>query len=471
MTNTPVKGIDSIMNYVGAAGAPGKSGSGDISSGFGDIMNRATGKPDDSKAEAVSNKKTSDNKISYQNQTSNQDRIQKSQENTPKEVDQVDKQQVSEKMQETGEKMVDAVAEELSVTPEEVAEAMAALGLTPIDLLIPQNLTDLALQITGEDVSALMTSEELCLQVNNLMQVSSELMNGIAEDMNVNAEDLQQMIQDIKADMPGDPNQPQSVNELLREQEVSSEDVQEPEGEVKITIQRDGEVTEMKLGIDERGNTQSLTTATTTKSEGESKDSGTKSQNDSMSGQEMQGGNSLINTIAQTDVEAVEVQTEQLVTFTSEQTQDIMNQVMDYMKIQLSPGMNQLEMQLHPASLGTVNVSIVSEEGNIKAHFTAQDESVKAVLESKIQDLTETLRNQGIKVEAVEVTVETHAFESNLWQGQERNDQNGQPQKKSTRRINLNDLQDEGLPEDLGEEERIAAEMMQANGNTVDFTA
>ena len=76
------------------------------------------------------------------------------------------------------------------------------------------------------------------------------------------------------------------------------------------------------------------------------------------------------------------------------------------------------------------------------------------------------------KVEAIEVTVQTHQFEQNLELGR---DDNGSREaeagvgRRRTRRINLNTAFAEDEPQT--EEDRIAADMMSANGNTVDFTA
>ena len=147
-----------------------------------------------------------------------------------------------------------------------------------------------------------------------------------------------------------------------------------------------------------------------------------------------------------------------------------MNQIMDYMKIQLKPGMEQLEMQLHPASLGTVQVQISARGGEITAQFHVQNETVKAAIESQISTLQESFKEQGVKVQEIQVTVESHGFESNLWQGQSREEntssQNG---KKQPRRINLNELNGV-FAEEASEEEVLAAKMMEANGNTVDYT-
>ena len=79
---------------------------------------------------------------------------------------------------------------------------------------------------------------------------------------------------------------------------------------------------------------------------------------------------------------------------------------------------------------------------------------------------------KGVKVEAIEVTVQTHQFEQNLEQGRGNNSNTANETgagRKRTRRINLNAAFAEEEPQT--EEDRIAADMMSANGNTVDFTA
>ena len=74
-------------------------------------------------------------------------------------------------------------------------------------------------------------------------------------------------------------------------------------------------------------------------------------------------------------------------------------------------------------------------------------------------------------MEAVQVTVESHGFESNLWQGQGREEEAAsQNNKKAPRRINLNDLGG-FAEEDATEEELLTAKVMEMNGTTVDFTA
>ena len=70
----------------------------------------------------------------------------------------------------------------------------------------------------------------------------------------------------------------------------------------------------------------------------------------------------------------------------------------------------------------------------------------------------------------MEVTIASHSFEQNLESGQnDPGSENGRPARR-TRRIDLGgdgELDTSSMEED----ERIAAEMMAANGNKVDYTA
>ena len=148
-----------------------------------------------------------------------------------------------------------------------------------------------------------------------------------------------------------------------------------------------------------------------------------------------------------------------------------MNQIVEYMKVNISEDTQKMEMQLHPASLGTVNVQIAAKDGVITAQFTTQNETVRAAIESQMIQLKEQFEEQGIKVDAVEVTVANHAYGDQSFAGQENMEQDKGNAKKSARRINLELLGEEDDLTELEDSERIAVEMMQANGNTVDYMA
>ena len=146
-------------------------------------------------------------------------------------------------------------------------------------------------------------------------------------------------------------------------------------------------------------------------------------------------------------------------------TQQVMNQILDYMKVSMRPEDTVLNMQLHPENLGTLHIQISAREGVMTAHFTATSEAVKTVLENQMAVLRENFEQQDIKVDAIEVTVETHQFESNLEQGRQRGEEE-QSRKPRRRRLDVSGLES---GEELEEPDQIVAEMMAANGSSVDY--
>ena len=152
-------------------------------------------------------------------------------------------------------------------------------------------------------------------------------------------------------------------------------------------------------------------------------------------------------------------------------TREIANQIMDYMRSQVKPDMQSLEMQLHPASLGTIQINLVHRDGSITANFIAQDEQVRAVLENQMIQLQERFEEQGIKVNSIEVSVGTGAFEQNLEQQGHQEEEQAANTPRRVRRLQLGpDFAAEDI-EQLEGDDRIAAEMMAANGTTMDVQA
>ena len=97
---------------------------------------------------------------------------------------------------------------------------------------------------------------------------------------------------------------------------------------------------------------------------------------------------------------------------------------------------------------------------------------MKAALESQLVQLKENFAEQGLKVESVEVNVSAQGFERSLdQQEQEQNRFENSRNKKSTRRIRLDGIEESGdlLTEEMSGDDRIVADMMIRNGNTVDY--
>ena len=147
----------------------------------------------------------------------------------------------------------------------------------------------------------------------------------------------------------------------------------------------------------------------------------------------------------------------------------IYDQVRESVRVNMNEEVTEMEMNLHPASLGNVKVQVASRDGVVTANFITQNETVKAALESQIIQLQEDMNEQGIKVESIEVTLASHAFEENLSENNE-GSATEEGTRKKRRSINLNEIDDDAdiIVED---DVRIAREMMMHNGTTVDYLA
>jgi len=151
---------------------------------------------------------------------------------------------------------------------------------------------------------------------------------------------------------------------------------------------------------------------------------------------------------------------------------EIMNQVAENVKASITEDVTKMEMQLNPQNLGKVLLELTSKNGVVSAQFTAQNDVVREALEAQIADLRETLNQQGIKVDAIEVTVSSHAFEENLDQNAQSQEKEGEmmEQISSLRRRSLSLGSLDTLAGLLSEEDRLVAQIMKDNGNSMDVT-
>jgi flagellar hook-length control protein FliK len=84
---------------------------------------------------------------------------------------------------------------------------------------------------------------------------------------------------------------------------------------------------------------------------------------------------------------------------------DIINQVIQKAKVSLNGAKSEMILELKPESLGKLQLKVVSERGVIVAKIVAENEQVKAILESNMQTLKEELQKQGMQIEGFSVSV------------------------------------------------------------------
>ena len=177
-------------------------------------------------------------------------------------------------------------------------------------------------------------------------------------------------------------------------------------------------------------------------------------------------------TTVQTVNQGQGVEVTQTIVQTKVNVEDILRQVSQMTRVFVGQAESSIEMQLNPANLGKVYLQVVSRDGVITAQLAAQNEAVKEALESQLVVLKENMDQQGMKVEAIEVTVASHGFERNLEENQKnaaRQQQEEEMRKSGRRNLNLNNLDElEGL---MSEEESLVAKIMAEQGNSLNITA
>lgn len=402
---------------------------------------------------------------------------------------------LAEEISEITNQIVDKIKSEFEVTDEEIEEAMEVLGLTIADLTKPAELRNLLMELTGtSDSIELLTNVELYDSVKEVTDFASNLFTEVAKDFSLSTEQLTEMINtESFEEALNEVNVSVKTNEAEAEVEAEAEIVSEvtvdkttdaalafensdkaDANETKpVESNNSNESEEVPIDTEKKApdkieKPESFTQsnlmndeAMNVRSENRKNFNFDNSNNQDLSlGQTGTVTNQTVNTVGDI-VETVTSYT------TGTDTDSIMRQVTDYVKVHISEDVTKMEIELHPASLGTVNMQINSQNGQITAHLTVQNELVKSVLETQMIKLQETFDEQGTKVSAIEVTVAEYSLnsQSDNNYSEERNGRNYGSKKKG---INLNEI---GSLDELDEEEQLEAKVMEMNGSSVNYTA
>lgn len=342
------------------------------------------------------------------------------------------------------------VADTFEVSVEEVQSAMEELGMEPLEVLNPGQLGELFLKLAEVDDSyALVTNETLYNCYQDLMGRQKEVLQTVGEELKLDEGQLTGLLQEVQERPFVSQNEEAALPDIrVEDLRTDEKETVQTEDDAQIPLQETVQRTEQKNAPETESRSE----------EG----------NQHQTAEKGETSNLFLQNLKSAQLQPEVQQTAQSASPWDVDTQDIMRQIMDYMKIQVKSDMSNLEMQLHPASLGTLQIQVASKGGVVTANFIAQNEAVKAALESQMVQLQENFEEQGIKVNAIEVTVQAHAFERNLDQGRG-GSRNQEPERRGrTRRINLNDAL---TMEDMEQADALAADMLAAGGNTVDYTA
>lgn len=363
----------------------------------------------------------------------------------------------------------------LGVDDETLANAMTALGFSALDLLDTSNLAKLVLTINGSsEFTDLLTDENMMNQLNSLIDVVE----------NINWEELTGMSKEDFATALANSTQQSDIEDENLMTTVSDGEtfsvVQEDTPDRQVNVQTDvsDNMTDAKQDVTvvveknqneaEPGSAQ--TDSDAGKNMSEEIAESTVSDDDAVSSRQTNVQNNFIQNMEQTAVNVEQTQSARPDTVRMQQMVDIVNQVVEKIKVSLGTESTSMEMQLNPEHLGKVLLNVSSKNGMMTAVFSVQSEEAKAALESQMFTLRENLELRELKVDAVEVNVSDFDFSRSdqaMDGGQSKADDGNGKQMKF-------DFGDDSSDESAisnEEKEAVRKQVMRDNGSQIDFTA
>ncbi|MCQ2523927.1 MAG: flagellar hook-length control protein FliK [Lachnospiraceae bacterium] len=390
-----------------------------------------------------------------------------------------------DKVEKAVDEVVETIKDELDLTDEEVVAVLETLGLTPIALLNPDNLKEFVMEaMQVEDPIVLATDENLLESLNKLEEAVTNVVENLSENLGIDDKEfldaiekfqnvepetetlerteVKEPVKDSKAPVVEDAKITAAIEVVVSDEVKNTEEPLDRKNDVE-TSKEDSKLHNFSVHNESR-ETQEIKPASDTQKgsyEGLNKEGDHKTSSNILSFAE----NLVKDTVAALN------ENSEGVSFTTVEATRIINQITESIKTQVTSETTEINMRLHPESLGNVNVRLAANnEGIITARFIAENEAVKNVLEAQAASLKETLQSKGVTIEAVEVMVESHRFDENF--NRERsNEGNPSKQKKGVRRLNLSDeaLNDGTSVEN--EADTLIKDIMRQNGNTIDYTA
>ena len=102
---------------------------------------------------------------------------------------------MAEKVDKAANEVYDKIKKTLGVSDEEIQYSMENLGLTMVDLLMPENIMQLVMDITGtQDSMQLVTDDMLSNAMKDIMDFVSHTSQQLAADLSVTPDDLKENI-------------------------------------------------------------------------------------------------------------------------------------------------------------------------------------------------------------------------------------------------------------------------------------
>ena len=354
----------------------------------------------------------------------------------------------------TEDEVIDALAEKTGMTEEEIESVLNELGITVFDLLLPQNLQQFLQHIHNvEDSMELLSIPNINQTYKDIMSLFQDLKesfpilqnivgsNEILKSTTINNEEMMQI--DLFMEKQTQEESAQNIpttsnNVLLEKQSQFDTNFSQNNSDTQSQTVTD-EITVIDIKKDEAISTNSSSTLSNDELEESDEIGAVNLNNEFVENIELNGNNIIVQQNIISDGRIIE-STQAQINPHSVNTEQLINQMVEHIKVNITEDTTEMNLQLKPDHLGNLSLKIITERGIITAQFVAESQTVKEIIEANFNQLKDVLQEQGFLIQNLEVSVKQE-FQDQGSNFMERNTS------KSAKRIReiLSDLSDDSV--------------------------
>ena len=260
--------------------------------------------------------------------------------------------------------MLNKLAQILEIPVEKLTEELDKLQLTPMDLLEPEKL-ELFTNNLAESLSKPL--EAVDTDVSNILMEYKEAFAKLGEaEIGKTPEAGKAAPEDVRPELQAEPPAEEGITPEM--QAVSQVEHKEATG-----------------------------------------NEGSKAFSDEKQDESMTKSDFTAEVVNHTFVPEAKVEFEQMVTKTEAirnvNAEDVISQLSEKIKVDVRGNLTEMRINLKPEHLGDISLKVMTQNGIVSAQLIAENEQVRAIIETNLNELRDMLSGQGLNISQLTVSV------------------------------------------------------------------
>ncbi len=371
---------------------------------------------------------------------------------------------IEEKLQNLSEEIKDMLCNELGLSKEELEKLLEKNQISVLSLFNKENLMEFVMQASGtKDMSELLVNEEA---VNILKAVTDVIETvDVTEYTGIPKEEFTELVDDVLSGSYDEVLANISKEQLTTNQSPKQDKQPVPQALNEYSVVKEENNLPEKNQDTYRQNDEAETVSTENTLTIEVKKETESFNSQSDKGFSDNNTNQMLDAFADKLVMATnQTAIVKEISFAGQLAQvreikQILGQITNQIKLTVTKETQSIQMQLNPENLGRVNMTITSKGGVMTAQFIVENEVARETIESQMKTLIQSLNDQGLKVEELEVTTNSFSFDQ---QGFNQSEADKNPGSKKTFKTNF-------FSDDI--EETSETQAVLEDNNTVSYLA